>query len=68
MTQHRGAERTVNEHPLLRLMLTASESRLMANILLNHIETDSVRSEVLEALAQRLLVRAVLAEHRTPQA
>ncbi len=68
MTQHQGAERTVNEHPPLRLKLTASESRLMANILLNHIKTDPVQRDVLEALAQRLLVRAVLAEHRTPQA
>ncbi|CAM4095230.1 hypothetical protein DEMA109039_07145 [Deinococcus marmoris] len=68
MTQHRGAERTVNDHPLLRMKLTASESRLMANILLNHIETDPVRHDVLEALAQRLLVRAVLAECRTPHA
>ncbi|WP_156039445.1 hypothetical protein [Deinococcus marmoris] len=50
------------------MKLTASESRLMANILLNHIETDPVRHDVLEALAQRLLVRAVLAECRTPHA
>ena len=68
MTQHQGAEQIVNEHPLLRLKLTASESRLMANILLNSVETHPVQRDVLEALAQRLLMQAVLAESRTPQA
>jgi hypothetical protein len=68
MTQLQGAEQTAEEHPLLRLKLTANEYRLLADSLLKHIETDSVRSEYFNALVQGLSARAVLAEHRTSQA
>lgn len=64
----REATQLTDEHPLLRLNLTASEARLLADLLRHHLENAPQRSQALNTLAQQLLVRAALIEHRTPQA
>ncbi len=50
------------------LSLTASEYRLLADLVLDQIGADPVRNDGLNYLAQRLFVLAVQAEQNLPQA
>ncbi len=67
MTHFREAGATFKDQPSLHLELAADEYRLLADLLLNYIGTDSVRNEQLQYLAQRLFVLAVQADHPIPK-
>jgi hypothetical protein len=53
---------------LVHSSLSADEYRLLADLLLEHIETDPLRKDQLTPLAQRLFVLAVQADGLTNKA